>query len=84
MRPKILGRIFCAFLALRLKLTIFDHIIKNRKCKLHKKRIQLECVLVEAKKKIVFLIFFIDFMPDLSYNRGRMDWVVPIRKKTPR
>ena len=62
MRPKILGRIFCAFLALRLKLTIFDHIIKNRKCKFHKKRSQ----------------------PDLSYNRGRMDWVVPIRKKTPR
>lgn len=84
MRPQILGRIFCAFLALRLKLTIFDHIIKNRKCKFHKKRSQRQFFLVEAKKNIVFLIFFIDFMPDLSYNRGRMDWVVPIRKKTPR
>ena len=81
MRPKILGRIFCAFLALRLKLTIFDHKIKNRKCKFHKKRSHRQFFLVEAKKNIVFLIFFIDFMPDLSYNRGRMDWVVPIRRK---
>lgn len=84
MRPKILGRIFCAFLALRPKLTIFDHKIKNRKCKFHKKRSQRQFLLVEAEKNIVFLIFSIDFMPDLSYNKGRMDWVVPIRKKTPR
>ena len=73
MRPKILGRIFCAFLALRLKLTIFDHKIKNRKCKFHKKRSQRQFFLVEAKKNIVFLIFSIDFREKLSYNRGCME-----------
>ena len=58
MRPKILGRIFCAFLALRLKLTIFDHKIKNRKCKFHKKRSQRQFFLVEAKKKYCIFDFF--------------------------